>query len=122
MRPTGAVVVLAVLVPATAAADPDRVATVVVDGPPGSIEVDEPRPPPPPPEAASTKAIEARRAQASSSRGFFTGTALTVPEGHGELSTRIGEVGVLTTIALGSPAAPRSGPMVVRYSRPATRR
>lgn len=82
----------------TARAD-TRVA--VYDGPPGAQEQDEPPsvdvPPPPPPSA-----LDLARERAVESRGLVVGSALTVPEGHVEVTGRaLLPVGVLGQISAG---------------------
>lgn len=74
---------------APAAADPKQIATVVVDGPPGS-DIDAPprvQPVPlEPPKIDVRTAIERRNSVAGSGRGLFWDTALTVPSGEAELA------------------------------------
>jgi hypothetical protein len=97
-------VALLVLSLATVAhADPEkRVATATqYDGPPGA-ELDAPpvpadAPPPPPPTP-----LELARDRAVSSRGLVVGSALTVPEGHVEVTGRaMLPVGALANISAG---------------------
>ncbi len=76
-----------VLAPTLAHADPVRVATVVVDGPPGSDnEVPQASIDQPPVEHLTGVARQSQIV--GSERGLVMGTALTVPEGHVELTAR----------------------------------
>jgi hypothetical protein len=45
--------------------------------------------------------LDDRSRRAGSSQGFVAGTALTVPDGSGDYSTRIGDRAVLSTITMG---------------------
>jgi hypothetical protein len=85
------VLVLTLLLPALAHADETRVATAVIEGPPGS-DLDAP-PGPPPPEVPPApveelRGLAARAVMVGAQQGLVTGTALTVPEGKVEIALR----------------------------------
>src|SRR5258706_5287441 len=87
------VLALILFVPALAHADSVRVATIVVDGPPGSVGNDVEVPSNEPSlvvqvPVENLSAIAEQSAVVGSERGVITGTALTVPQGRVEVGAR----------------------------------